>query len=375
MATELVSVRGGTVTETALILPDNLSEKRWLEIGEELGKMERSVGWWIGDWYIHGLDNLNATDLIKKNTGWTGPAYQSCVNAANCCRKFPSNRRRLLVPFTHHMEVSSLPFEEADGLLAKAEQAKLETGKLEPARMLRQHVKSRRRAEREEELAEDIELASEELGSQLFGVIVADPPWRFEPRSRETGMDRAADNHYPTMTTEDIEAKQPPAADDCALFLWATVPMLLEAIDLMGAWGFTYKSNSVWVKPRPGTGYWWRNCHEILLLGIKGSVPAPAPGEQYDSVFQGDLAAHSVKPAAAYEMIEDMFPNAALLEMYGRGPRYGWEVWGAEAERWSPTDSPPPESEEEQTVKDSRESGGAALFEDAHGSADGERVA
>src|SRR5271155_5436675 len=88
--------------------------------------------------------------------------------------------------------------------------------------------------------------------------------WRFKPWSRETGMDRAADNHYPTSEPSDIAARDVAsiAADDCVLFLWATAPMLPQAIDVMRAWGFAYKSHFVWAKDRLGTGYWNRNKHE-----------------------------------------------------------------------------------------------------------------
>ena len=72
------------------------------------------------------------------------------------------------------------------------------------------------------------------------------------------------------------------AADDCVLFLWATSPMLPQALEVMKAWGFAYVSGAVWVKDRIGTGYWFRNRHELLLVGTRGNVPAPAMGTQWD---------------------------------------------------------------------------------------------
>jgi N6-adenosine-specific RNA methylase IME4 len=136
--------------------------------------------------------------------------------------------------------------------------------------------KRERRARREAELGE----RQRALPDQRYGVILADPPWRFEPYSRITGMDRAADNHYPTSAFEEIKALAVGsiAAPDCVLFLWATVPMQPQAHEVMAAWGFAYKSNLVWVKDRVGTGYWSRNKHELLLIGTRGRVPAPAPG-------------------------------------------------------------------------------------------------
>lgn len=186
------------------------------------------------------------------------------------------------------------------------------------------------RAEKEQELAEKTITASLAAEKQLFGVIYADPPWRFETFS-ENGMDRSADNHYPTMTTIDIVNLKVPAADDCVLYLWATAPMLQEALDVMQAWGFSYKSQLVWVKDRVGTGYWFRNQHEILLVGVRGNIPAPAQGSQSSSVLNAPLGVHSAKPVEVAEMIEKFFPSTPKLELFCRSPREGWTVLGNEA--------------------------------------------
>lgn len=197
--------------------------------------------------------------------------------------------------------------------------------------------KAERRQERLVELSDRTRAAAKTLGAKRYNVIYADPPWRFEPYSRETGMDRAADNHYPTMTNAEIAALAMPAADDCVLFLWATIPMLDVAIDTMRIWGFQYKSNYVWVKDRIGTGYWVREQHEHLLIGTKGLVPAPAPGENYSSVISAARQEHSRKPFCVYEMIEEMYPSLSRIEMFqrtGASGSYppGWDVWGAESD-------------------------------------------
>jgi N6-adenosine-specific RNA methylase IME4 len=211
--------------------------------------------------------------------------------------------------------------------LPKAEQKKL-AGESEA--VLRGAGKKAIREKRESALAAVTERASAELGTKLYSVIYADPPWRFEPYSRESGLDRAADNHYPTLTLDAIRQISPPAANDCALFLWATAPMLPEALSVIEAWGFTYKSHFVWHKNHVGTGYWVRNQHELLLIATRGSVPAPAPGEQPPSVISADIAEHSRKPDVFAEIIAQMFPNACPLEMFARQPRAGWDVWGNE---------------------------------------------
>jgi N6-adenosine-specific RNA methylase IME4 len=172
------------------------------------------------------------------------------------------------------------------------------------------------------------------LPKRKYGAIVADPEWRFEPWSRETGMDRAADNHYPTSCLEVIKSRDVAsiAAKDCVLFLWATIPMLPHALAVMEAWGFDYKTNHVWVKDKMGTGYWNREQHELLLIGTRGNIPCPAPGEQWSSVFMAPRGKHSEKPEQVLEMIEEYYPNLPKIELNRRGaPRPDWSCWGNEA--------------------------------------------
>jgi N6-adenosine-specific RNA methylase IME4 len=196
---------------------------------------------------------------------------------------------------------------------------------------LRNALKGDRRKERESALAAKTEAASKTLGRKLYPVIYADPPWQFGTWS-ENGKDRSAENHYPTMTLDKLKAMPVPAAADCVLFLWATVPMLPQALEVMAAWGFTYKSHCVWVKDRAGTGYWFRNKHELLLVGTRGNIPAPAPGEQMDSVIACAARRHSEKPAAFAELIDGYFPTLEGIELFARGPRLGWDTWGAESD-------------------------------------------
>lgn len=197
-----------------------------------------------------------------------------------------------------------------------------------------QAEKKARRGQREAVLAEKIRA----LPDQKFGVILADPEWKFEPYSPETGMDRAADNHYPTSDLEVIKARpvQSIAADDCVLFLWATAPMMPQALEVMAAWGFAYKAQAVWVKQRAGdgrgTGYWFLGEHELLLVGTRGKIPAPAMGTQVRSVIEAPVGDHSEKPVVVHEIIEAYFPNLPKIELNRRGlPRPGWSAWGAEA--------------------------------------------
>jgi N6-adenosine-specific RNA methylase IME4 len=191
--------------------------------------------------------------------------------------------------------------------------------------------KRERRASRETELGSRIVA----LPQRRYGVILADPEWQFDVWSRETGMDRAADNHYPTSSLEAILSRDITsiAADDCVLFLWSTAPMQPQAFAVMSAWGFIYRSQVIWVKDRLGTGYWFRNKHELLLVGTRGKVPAPAMGTQWPSVVEAPVGAHSAKPEKFLELIESYFPTLPKIELNRRGPaRPGWDAWGNEAE-------------------------------------------
>lgn len=189
--------------------------------------------------------------------------------------------------------------------------------------------KKAKRSTREADLA----LRQRALPVKRYGVIYADPEWRFEPYSRETGMDRAADNHYPTTPLNDIVLR--PVADiaarDCVLFLWATAPMLKAALRVLENWGFAYKSHFIWDKERIGNGYWNRNRHELLLVGTRGDIPAPAMGEQWESLIRVPPGEHSAKPEIFAEMIEAYYPNLPKIELNARHARPGWDVWGLEA--------------------------------------------
>lgn len=231
-------------------------------------------------------------------------------------------------------DIASLPPEQQVEIIKQADPKALRAV-VKQARTAQQAAKKEKRAEREAVLAEKIQA----LPDKRYGVIVADPEWRFEPYSRETGMDRSADNHYPTSSVEQIKTRdvQSIAADDCVLFLWATAPMLPQALDVLAAWGFTYKTHAIWFKRRAGegrgTGYWFLGEHEILLVGVRGNVVPPAMGMQFRSVFEAPVGAHSEKPDIVLEMVEAYFPNLPKIELNRRGPaRPGWDAWGNEAE-------------------------------------------
>ncbi|MBW9090853.1 ParB N-terminal domain-containing protein [Rhizobium wenxiniae] len=168
-----------------------------------------------------------------------------------------------------------------------------------------------------------------------FSIIYADPPWKFGVYSEVTGRDKSPENHYPTMSTDDIcglfEKIGTPAKADAVLFLWATNPMLLDALKVMDAWGFSYVHHWIWDKEVAGTGYWGRDRHELLLIGKRGSPLAPLPGTQPHTVHSEAKGRHSAKPEFYADTIDRLYPGVPKLEMFSRSARPGWTAWGFEA--------------------------------------------
>lgn len=162
-----------------------------------------------------------------------------------------------------------------------------------------------------------------------YNLIYADPPWRYDFSQSES---REIENHYPTMEVEDI-CNLPINAladENCILFLWATNPKLREALRVVEAWGFEYKTNMVWVKDKIGMGYYARQKHEILLIATRGDHMTPPPDRRPESVLCADRTKHSRKPAEFYELLEYIYPVAKRIELFSRLDRMGWDSWGNE---------------------------------------------
>ena len=172
-----------------------------------------------------------------------------------------------------------------------------------------------------------------------YSVILADPPWAFRAWSNK-GKGRSAEQHYPTMRLEDIKALPVAdlAAEDCVLFLWATFPMLKEALEVVEAWGFSYKTVAfTWVKENRkspglfwGLGYWTRANAEVCLLATRGN-----PKRQSTAVHQVILSPveqHSKKPDEVRERIVTLMGDVPRVELFARQQAPGWDVWGNEVD-------------------------------------------
>lgn len=313
--------RGQHYSSTHLTLPEQLSFDDWLDIGRTLGKVEHAVSWWIGDWWAFGDHKYGDRKRAVEADDWDGPAFQACADCGSVARAFAeTSRRRESLPFKHHREVAGLAPDIADKLLDEAERDGL------PAMQVRARVRQRRAEDRLGEL-----VAQALPTGDPTPILYADPPWQYE-NPPMGGSNRSIENHYPTLTLDEICALDigACATADAVLFMWATAPKCAECFQVLEAWGFEYRTNIVWDKERIGMGYWARSRHELLLVARRGEMPTPAPADRPDSIIAAKRSnEHSEKPAVFYEMIERMYPGVRKREFFARNRRDGWEEpWG-----------------------------------------------
>ena len=163
----------------------------------------------------------------------------------------------------------------------------------------------------------------------LYPTVVIDPPWQYDNR----GTRGAANDHYPTMTLDELTELDIPAADQAHLYLWTTNAFLRDAFDLIEAWNFEYKATLVWVKPQMGMGNYFRISHELVLFGIRDGLKTLRKDAR--SWFEAPRGEHSAKPDVFYELVETCSPGP-FMDMFNRDggklfKRPGWEGWGNEA--------------------------------------------
>lgn len=178
--------------------------------------------------------------------------------------------------------------------------------------------------------AELQKIASPSLPEGQFDVIYADPPWKHktEDGGFSSMLRGTPEHHYPTLDVDQLSSLAIPSAENAVLFLWVAPAFLRESLEIMESWGFSYRNQMVWVKNRFGTGYYFRIQHELLLLGIKGDIPAPLEHDRPPSILQSPMREHSQKPDEVYAIIEQMYPRRKYLELFARQKRKSWVSWG-----------------------------------------------
>ena len=192
----------------------------------------------------------------------------------------------------------------------------------------------------DENLDTIIDFARSMRGRQ-FKTILADPPWRFSNRTGKMAPEHRRLNRYSTMDLDGIcelpvsEVTAPTAH----LYLWTPNALLPDALRVMEAWGFTYKSNLIWHKIRKdggsdgrGVGFYFRNVTEMILFGVKGkNARTLAAGRRQVNFIASRKREHSRKPDEQYDLIESCSPGP-YLEMFARGTRRNWTYWGDQAD-------------------------------------------
>ena len=171
-----------------------------------------------------------------------------------------------------------------------------------------------------------------------FGTILADPPWRFGNRTGKMAPEHKRLSRYSTMTLQQIlelpvsQLTLPKAH----LYLWVPNALILEGLEVMKRWGFTYKTNIVWFKIRKdggpdgrGVGFYFRNVTELVLFGVRGGLRTEQPGRRQTNIVMSRKREHSRKPDQLYDVIESCSPGP-YLELFARHHRPGWSQWGDE---------------------------------------------
>lgn len=182
---------------------------------------------------------------------------------------------------------------------------------------------------------------SKALAGKHFGTVLADPPWQFANRTGKIAPEHRRLSRYGTMRLQDIVDL--PVRDFLAptahLYLWCPNALLPDGLAVMQAWGFTYKSNLVWHKVRKdggsdgrGVGFYFRNVIELILFGVRGKKARTlAPARSQVNFLATQKREHSRKPDEQYKIIEQC-SSGPYLELFARGVRTGWTVWGNQAD-------------------------------------------
>lgn len=289
-----------------------LAFDEWQQFLGNLNLVQGSIHWWLGDAVNYGERKYGET--YAQAVEVTGFDDGTLRNDAWVANRIELSRRHDNLSFGHHQEVAALEPDQQDYWLNYAE----------AERKSQKELRYAIRMARLEARLQDIELPEDK-----YSIIYADPPWRYDFPISES---RAIENQYPTMSIEEIRALPIAdlAADNAVLFLWATNPLLPDALTVIEAWGFTYRTNMVWVKDRIGMGFYARQRHELLLVAIKGEPSVPMPDDRPDSVIESPRGKHSAKPDEVYHIVERMYPAGKRIELFARTPMDGWEPWGNE---------------------------------------------
>lgn len=304
---------GYEITETGLLVQGGWTPELWETAGHEIARYQKGLMWLIGDWLNAG-DREGYVERGKLDQACErfGIAYQTAKDSAWVAAAFPERSERSdHLEWSHHRVVAGrddaaelLEWAEAEGATVK---------------QLRERVREIKAAD------------APPLPEGVYRVIYADPPWEYGDKRTNDEQSGSAESQYPTMPIDAICGLpvRDMAAADSALFLWATAPLLVEAVRVIESWGFTYKAQFVWDKVRGFNGHYNDVRHELLLIATRGSC-VPAVDTLDPSIVQEKRTKHSKKPDRFYELIERLYPlgDDTHVELFARRSRTGWCSWG-----------------------------------------------
>ncbi len=303
------------LTAIGLVLPEDLTEQEVDDMGRFLARAESGTQWWIGDYWNYRQeggwgDGQEIAETLELN-------YKTIRNCAAVASSYELSRRWDNLTWSHHEAVAY----EAEPRRTELLQWAVETGASKRELLKKKHETS-------------LSLRDPEMIKGKFRVIYADPPWKYGDERIINGYTQtSARLQYPTMSVDDIcDLDIGSLADEsCVLFCWATFPLLPDAIRVVQAWGFTYKTAMVWDKQRPNMGNYHDASAELLIIATRGSaLPSLRPNQIQNIKRKGR---HSEKPEHFRELIDSMYENGTRVELFRRGGApVGWRVWGNESE-------------------------------------------
>ena len=296
--------------------------------GEWVGALEFSINAehssrrWIAKLWRYGKNRPDiARDIeeIISNAGIT-VAPHTLDNWSSTIEKVSPEAERLAPTWAHLRAVQSLPHDVQEEILEVAREEDLDSRDTE------QLIRARKQR---------TILQGKAVLRGKYRVLYADPPWPYRDQHVSGSSARV---NFKTMTIPDI-CKLPVRAhslDDSVLLMWTTPATMYDdpgPIDVVKAWGYTYKQQLIWQKPNHVHSHYVNARHEVLLICTRGSC---LPEKKFDSVQAAgkDRREHSTKPIDFYRIIEQMYPQGPYLELFATFKRDGWTAFGNDARLW-----------------------------------------
>jgi len=296
----------------------NLMKKRGIvknkvdEIGEFIIDIEIKEAEWLNEKHPHGADRKS--DNIK-------------VQGTNLDSKMPVTKHE-----SARVRKLKKTKEENPDLFKTINNQIKNSDEILNAKSLYKEIRRQENIENRQKVKEKYDSNIEFKGKIKYRIIYADPPWLYNQGKDLSDKYGDVKKHYPPMELDDI-CKLPIkelCQKDCVLFLWATAPKLPEALSVMDAWGFQYKTNIVWDKVKHNFGFYFSVRHELLLIGGMGSS-TPDIKELHDSVISIERSnKHSEKPSYFRELIDKLYVDGNRIELFAREKIENWDNWGNE---------------------------------------------